>query len=355
MFPLASNTSFEDAATIPLAAMTAAIGLFVRMDLPEPHADGSANPAAKGKGVIVWGASSSVGAFAVQMAKKAGLYVIGIAGAGAELAKSLGCDVVLDYRASDLPAKLKAAISNSGVSITHAYDAHSAVSGKSTSYGVLAEALQPTGGQVTVVLGIPKKQAAQLPKNVVFSHTLVGTAHDMSTDGAFARRWFRQLARWMGEGKFKGNVVRVVPGGLAGVREGLKMMEEGKISGEKLVCGLRVWDLFWTEELTSYSLLRFRFVMQTGLRRLRGLRSCKRERRDRKLPGSVIGAQPFGRSPHGLFCCFQKPWIRKLVACSAKRAVRLSYIPTFQLISVPSNQNPLQLVDNTSIQPVLRL
>ena len=74
-FPIGPKTSFEDAATIPLAAMTAAIGLFVRMDLPEPHPDGSANPKAKGHGVIVWGASSSVGAFAVQMAKMAGLYV----------------------------------------------------------------------------------------------------------------------------------------------------------------------------------------------------------------------------------------------------------------------------------------
>lgn len=242
-FPLGANTSFEEAATIPLAAMTAAIGLFVRLGLPEPHANGSANPAAKGHGVIVWGASSSVGAFAVQLAKKAGLYVIGIAGAGAELAKSLGCDVVLDYRKASLPADLKSAIAASGVSVKHAYDAHSALSGKTTSYFELSQALQPAGGAVTVVLGVPKKEAAKLPANITLSNTNVGSAHSMKQDGAFARKWFRQLASWMDEGKFRGNVVKVVPGGLAGVSEGLKMLEQGKISGEKLVCGYPTFKL----------------------------------------------------------------------------------------------------------------
>jgi NADPH:quinone reductase-like Zn-dependent oxidoreductase len=71
-FPLAENTSYEDAATLPLAVMTAAIGLFVKLGLAEPTADGAASPEAKGKGVLVWAASSSVGAFAVQLAKKAG-------------------------------------------------------------------------------------------------------------------------------------------------------------------------------------------------------------------------------------------------------------------------------------------
>lgn len=236
-FPLGPKTSFEDAATIPLAAMTAAIGLFVRLKMVEPHADGSANPDAKGQGVLVWGASSSVGAFAVQLAKRAGYYVVGVAGAGAQLAKEYGCDVVVDYRAADVGAQLKKAMAASGCTFRHAYDAHSAASGNTTSFGELAQALQPQGGGVTLVLGISKKVAAGLPKNVEITNTNVGSAHNMKTDGAFARRWFRQMARWMEEGKFKPNKVRIIPGGLAGVKEGLRLMEEGKISAEKCVCG----------------------------------------------------------------------------------------------------------------------
>ncbi len=75
VFPLGPKTKFEDAATLPLAVMTAVIGLFSRLQLPECSDDGTPSPEAKGKGVLIWGASSSVGAFAVQLAKLAGLYV----------------------------------------------------------------------------------------------------------------------------------------------------------------------------------------------------------------------------------------------------------------------------------------
>ena len=50
------------------------------------------------KGIIINGASSSVGSFAVQLAKRAGLFVIGVAGSSKDYAKSLGADVIIDYR-----------------------------------------------------------------------------------------------------------------------------------------------------------------------------------------------------------------------------------------------------------------
>ena len=50
------------------------------------------------KGIIVNGASSSVGSYAVQLAKRAGLFVIGVAGSSKDYAKELGADVIVDYR-----------------------------------------------------------------------------------------------------------------------------------------------------------------------------------------------------------------------------------------------------------------
>jgi hypothetical protein len=57
--------------------MTAAIGLFVKSKLaiPEPDESGKAREVAQTEPILIWGASSSVGSFAVQLAKKAGLFV----------------------------------------------------------------------------------------------------------------------------------------------------------------------------------------------------------------------------------------------------------------------------------------
>lgn len=50
------------------------------------------------QGVIINGAASSVGAYAVQLAKRAGLFIIGVAGSSKDYAKSLGADIIVDYR-----------------------------------------------------------------------------------------------------------------------------------------------------------------------------------------------------------------------------------------------------------------
>ncbi|WP_254245138.1 NADP-dependent oxidoreductase [Hymenobacter sp. BRD67] len=79
--------SFNEAAGVPLAGLTAWTGLF---------AHGKLQP---GQRVLIQGASGGVGSFAVQFAKAKGAYVIGLASAG-NLAylKELGADEALDYR-----------------------------------------------------------------------------------------------------------------------------------------------------------------------------------------------------------------------------------------------------------------
>ncbi|CAD6564546.1 MAG: hypothetical protein CYPHOPRED_004058 [Cyphobasidiales sp. Tagirdzhanova-0007] len=76
---LADSTSFEEAATVPLAMMTAALGLFVHLGLETPSTSGSSRRR-PGEIVLIYGATSSVGAFAVQLATRAGYSVVGVAG-----------------------------------------------------------------------------------------------------------------------------------------------------------------------------------------------------------------------------------------------------------------------------------
>ena len=86
-----ANLTFEQAATVPLAGMTALQGL---RDVGEVRA---------GQQVLVIGASGGVGTFAVQIAKSFGATVTGVCSTpNLDLVRSLGADHVLDYTSDDI-------------------------------------------------------------------------------------------------------------------------------------------------------------------------------------------------------------------------------------------------------------
>jgi NADPH:quinone reductase-like Zn-dependent oxidoreductase len=88
--PKPKNLSFEQAAAVPLAAITALLGL---------RDQGRIRP---GQQVIVNGASGGVGTFAVQLAHAFGAEVTGVCGTrNMELVRSIGAKEVIDYTAED--------------------------------------------------------------------------------------------------------------------------------------------------------------------------------------------------------------------------------------------------------------
>lgn len=83
-----ARLSHVQAAAVPLAALTAWQALFERGGLQ------------RGQTVLVHGGSGGVGSFAIQLAHHAGARVLATVGArNAELARRLGADVVIDYKA----------------------------------------------------------------------------------------------------------------------------------------------------------------------------------------------------------------------------------------------------------------
>ncbi|MBB2917085.1 NADP-dependent oxidoreductase [Cupriavidus alkaliphilus] len=95
--PIPDNVGFAEAAAVPTPALAAWTGLFD---------DGGLRP---GQTVLVHGGAGAVGTFAVQMARAAGATVAATCSAARRDALlALGCDLTIDYRASDIGRAVRA-------------------------------------------------------------------------------------------------------------------------------------------------------------------------------------------------------------------------------------------------------
>jgi NADPH:quinone reductase len=246
-FHIPEKTTFEEAATIPLAAMTAAVGLYQDMRLPLPF-----TPATNPIPLVVYGGSSAVGAFAIKLASLSNIHpIIAVAGGGASYVETLidrsKGDTIVDYRKGDeaVVSGIKEAVAKGNFgSVKYAYDAVS----EKNSYLNLGKAMD-IRGQICLVLPTDKYEG--LSQGLVAYRTKVAAVHsewkDLYPDGPeaaqqlptggkdFGFAMFRLFGFWLDKGLFSGHPHKVFPKGLEGIEEGLTALKDGKISAQKCV------------------------------------------------------------------------------------------------------------------------
>ncbi|KAL4888921.1 chaperonin 10-like protein [Aspergillus ambiguus] len=227
-FHLPKETSFEEAATIPLAGLTAVVALYHHLALPFPWRPAKANIP-----LVIYGGSTAVGSFAIKLARRSNIHpIIAVAGKGATyiqqfLDPSQG-DCVVDYRngAEATVKGIRSALKADEVN--HVLD--TVVHDESTH--VLKSVIAP-GGNINSVL----PQHRDVSPGVA-SNTWVNSAHDAGGPDDCRELCYlfcRWISRELHQGTFSGHPFEVRAGGLAGVQDALKDLMENKASAVKYV------------------------------------------------------------------------------------------------------------------------
>lgn len=223
-----------EAATIPLCAITAALGLYQDMKLPLPW-----NPAGERLPLLVYGGATAVGAFAIKLAQLSNIHpIIAVAGRGIPYVETLLSpekgDKVIDYRAGAevIRAQIKAAANGSpihyafdGVSEPECFENIGAVISGPGAMAVMF----PPGGEFTP------------PEGVSISQPIAGYVHFPPRKGntfdhaEFGAAFFQLMGRGLKQGWLQGHPFEVRPGGLAGLEGILKDLKEGNVSAVKYV------------------------------------------------------------------------------------------------------------------------
>ena len=234
------------ASSVGVGGETAVQALFHRLNLPVPNYDNGAVKVEEGATeVLVWAGSTAVGQWAIQLAHLSGFKVITTASPkNHQLLKDLGADDVYDYKDESTPSTIASKYPN----LSKALDCIS----ENGTQQLCVRSLGTKGGEVVVLLK-PDSEAINLRKDEVkIIHTLAYTAlgrkfnygpavfdeERVTADSNKMKEWLNgdqgHFYTLFKQGLLKGNKIKEMEGGLEGIPEGMKYMQEGKVSAEKL-------------------------------------------------------------------------------------------------------------------------
>jgi NADPH:quinone reductase-like Zn-dependent oxidoreductase len=221
---LPDSFSFVEGCVFPLAALTAWNGW-----LWAGIARGPISPSEK-KGVLVWGASSSMGALAVQGAKSMGYTVYATASPQHhEYIKTLGAVRVFDYKAEDVSSEILNTAKEDGITIRIAYHATGT---QQVSADVISKLAAGDQGKLAIAPIVDK--SLNVPENVESAFVC---APDEPEARVERLHWI--FGTWLQEGLAAKQLVaspkiKVIEGGLESANKALDELKAG-VSCTKLV------------------------------------------------------------------------------------------------------------------------
>lgn len=236
------NISDEEASGIMLATMAVVTAFYAEEGHGmTPPWEKEGQIVGQGKSLIIIGGASSVGQYAIQMARLSGYdrIVTNASSNNHEFLRSIGAHVVLD-RSLSTPTAFFEAMGN--FPLDFAFDAISAASTQKLGIEILQMAKTSNSHLITlhaVVPDVPNPEASALGQSLDPS---VGIKQVLGIGSYPALRPLSEpLARFLGghdgyiaRGLFTPNRPHVLPGGLASIEEALSLNKSG-VSGRKVV------------------------------------------------------------------------------------------------------------------------
>ncbi|KAI0737842.1 GroES-like protein [Daedaleopsis nitida] len=236
------NLTFDQAASVPLGLATVLTGLWAHhpsassVDFPALWEEGGTTKYA-GQPALIIGGASSVGQYAIQVAKLQGFSPIlttASPGKHAALLRSLGATHILDRALP--PAALLAEIvqATGGAPLPYAYDAIANEETQNLAYDALAPggALVGTAPRAAPILQSKvDRDAGAGAKKIARPFASYGQPGNK----ALGEEVYKRLTGWLRDGVIVPNRVEVVPGGLNGIVEGCERIRGNKAGGIKLI------------------------------------------------------------------------------------------------------------------------
>ncbi|CAH0054728.1 unnamed protein product [Clonostachys solani] len=227
----------ESAASFGTGVGTIGHALFYSLSIPGHPEMPTSNPEV----VLVYGGSTASGTMAIQLIRKSGCIPITTCSPkNFGLVKSYGAKEAFDYHDPGCVDAIKAYTKNE---LDYALDCHCDASSMEFCYRAIGRA----GGHYTTLQPYPEQlhTRKRVKPDWILGSALFGKKinwkppYDIAADAvlhAFGIEWFGCAQRLLDAGELKAHPVRVgTSTGFHAVVDGLKILKDGEVSGEKLV------------------------------------------------------------------------------------------------------------------------